>query len=118
MTVQNEQTENDKNHPDNKPLEGKIHGKWTTISIPKDHIMIFTGLTLSMETGVKALIHRVPKCDSDKFTIGVFVGASEKELVRVKNPTSITKSLKTIGNLNKIFFSGKFSQKEIEKTCA
>jgi hypothetical protein len=22
MTVQNEQTENDKNHPDNKPLEG------------------------------------------------------------------------------------------------
>jgi len=102
----------------NGPVDAKIGGKWNTVDIPKNHIMIFTGLTLMLESGATALKHRVPHCVKNKFTIGVFMGAPNEAVLKVKNPTESTKKLKTVADLNEVFFGGKFNLDEIEDSLS
>jgi hypothetical protein len=57
-----------------QPLEALVDGKWTSIHIPRGHLMVFSGLVGFIAHGGNPLLHRVPYCTVPKFSVGVFIG--------------------------------------------
>lgn len=93
----------------NEPLEGLVDHEWQTIKIPKDHLMVFTGLTTALAVNEPALQHRVPHVTTEKFTIGAFIGASPDAKLVVSplvHAQADHGNLGTIADLNTAYFSG------------
>jgi len=92
----------------NEPLEGFIDGKWVTISIPEDSVMVMTGQETFLATKKPALFHRVPHCERKKFSITAFIGAPSKNKIVVHEDIVITPGVVTIDNFRETLFAGKF----------
>ena len=98
----------------NEPLEGFIDGEWKTISIPEDHVMVIVGLESFFATAEPSLLHRVPHCTKEKFTISAFIGANPVDKLVVHENISIPDNVSTINDFRESLYSGNFIWKTAE----
>ena len=61
-----------------------VDGKDVTIVIPKNNVMVFAGeICRLLNKNINPLLHWVPKVDSEKWTLGVFVNPKMEDALNV-----------------------------------
>ena len=85
-------------------LECFINNVWEEVKILHDHVVAFTGLTSSIATNTKSIIHKVNNCKKDKFTIVTFISGIPYEKLIVHKELKDQVKYKTINDLNIDYF--------------
>ena len=95
----------------NEFLQARVDGEWCDIDFPKDHVLVFTGSILSIETGMPALLHRVPQVSKDKFSVGLFIDPPPGSKIRAgEKHKDIPEKYPTVGEYQLAYFGGKIDK--------
>jgi hypothetical protein len=88
-----------------RPVECLVMGVWKSIQIPRDHVAVFDGLTISAAHNTRSMLHRVSHCVEPKFTIGAFVGADPSEKLVIHPNLKYDIRFRTVAELNRHYMA-------------